>query len=247
LVVRMSEAQCQAVFPYILTCLEEYLVQVRSGWQDKGRRFISYSSRNVEKGIQITLNKRDTWLYQKMLQEHVGYFEAIWMRRFAKMIRDTLKSSKYNKYRSYGPKVKQAMQWIRNSRYYREPLLLDLLMKMSGRRLLIQSALADLYDDYEYIYGRHEEVILYEQASLELPSSPHIWFYQTPDQPEAGFKKQAQGCARFEVIPETKWISELEGRSYEDYRQFVEGNEEDKWWPDIAPIQEGVIDDDIPF
>ena len=210
----INPEQQQAAFPIILECLEKHLLETRARWTAKSSRwFVSFGAYQVEKGVQISVHKRDRWLYRECLFQHMRYFQSIHLPKFAKWIKDRLRTSKFNRYspRQYGPKARQVGEEIRRSRYFNEPLLLETLMQMSGRADLIRSILSDLHN---HIHTLDEETeLVYIDPHVSFPQKNYLWFYKTLDQPaENGFKSQAKGCARFEVIPETSWISKIESR-----------------------------------
>lgn len=225
----LTAEQVQVVYPIIQDCLQAILIETRAKWKNKGRWFASYGANVIEKGIQITVHRRDRWLYTQLLREHAAYFERIFLRKYAKWIRDLLKTSKYNRYapKQYGPKARKVGESLRNSRYFKEPLLLETLLRMVGRRTLVESILMDLYGHLVHEEDPERDAVYFDDHHPALPQKPHLWIYKTLDQPkDNGHKAHAKGCIRFEVILETGWIQGIEGERDCNY-PFPQREEED--------------------
>lgn len=240
----LTPKQMREVWPVLLQCFEQIVLETRARWTHKGRWFTPPTGHPlIEKGVQFTIHRDDRLAHLQFLREHNRYFKEVFLPRYALWINGQLRGYRYNRYTHYGQKARAVSESLQNSRYFKEPLLLETLLQMVEKPTLLQSILSDL-GSYLHTVDDEELELVYWQEPPAAEFSPTLYFYKTLDQPEPGHRKQAQGCKRFEIVLESKYRRSIEGTDGDDY--FA------PWPPPGGAAGEGNLertdpDDTLPF
>lgn len=197
----VTESEFRLVYPEILRCLQTVLDETRSRWKNTDPWWVRRDRPPVERGVEITVREDDHWLHQAFMREHVRYFSQCYMRRFVGVIKRKLQYSRYKRYRTYGPNVKQVVEDIKRSEYFQDPALLAALLKMCGsKRALIVSAFLDLHQIH---LTTGKTLPPWSHRDRHQPPATPLFFRKTLDQPRDN-QGHAQGCVRFEVFYERR-------------------------------------------
>ncbi len=192
----LTEQEFWLVYPKIIDCLRAVLDDTQSRWQSTESWFVPGRRLPVERGVEITVRSEDHSLLVALMREHVRFFRVYILRRYAAWINRKLRYSKYNRYQNYGPNVREVVESLQQSTCFRDGTLREVLLGLCHKRMLIESAFRDLYQ--EQLTTGQQQFPWLESDRRQKPATP-LCVRMTLDQP-SGRGTHAQGCVRFEIV-----------------------------------------------
>jgi hypothetical protein len=249
----LIESEMRIIFPQLMECFEQILLETRKHWKIKDRWWPKNGGHERERGVQFTVRITDQWLYQQFLRQYTLYMGEYVMRKYARWISGHLRHCSYNRYSGkYPRKAREVWSSLKGSSYIKNSLMRETLLQRIGPRTLVESILRDVGgltldwdNEMELVFGRGAFVI--------GNPLPHLQIYKTPDQPRQEKGAHAKNCARFEVMFERNWREEHEPGNKPRFSPTPqqEVQVDDYWEPDEnwVPVHhtEGGDYDDYPF
>lgn len=196
---QLDTRQQRLVYPKLLECLKIVLSETQSDWKSNEPWRLS-DGQLVERGVTITVDKRDAWLYREFLREDSRYHQECFFRRKARAIGWRLRyCGNFRRYGTYPSSVVDVASSLYASPYREHPRRFEAWLRMMPRRReLLEMALLDLYN---FRLRFDEEATLAYDESVRFPRAHYpLFFYQCPKQPNGKKGQHAAHCARFEII-----------------------------------------------
>lgn len=205
----VSNEDFQRVYPIMVRCMEQVVLECRENWGTKGPWYVDGPG-EVERGIYFTVSHSDEFLYQQFVREDVRYRKNKYIRNHADWILGRLLSG--YKYLYYPPRQLKSFANARRvvellSQEHYTPLyrvaLCECFRAGTKQRALIELIIetfnidVSLNDQEKHVLGR---------GQCPLPRLKNLWCYRPPTQPRV----HAQGSSVFEIILERNYREQNE-------------------------------------
>ncbi len=209
----ISNDEIVLVYPIILECMAEIVLECREDWKVKKAWWVDGPGL-IERGIYFTFSKSDRVLYRQMLIEDIYYRRTKYISRHASNIDYWLRRYQQSFYTSNELKSFVGAQKVAEllSRYdtlfYRQVLLRSFGQRTKVRELVerigwvFDLGLDKETDESELVWGNGPKV--------HLPRMTATHGYRVPHQPKDCPGNHASGCAIFEIILERNYRAQYE-------------------------------------
>lgn len=193
--------QQRLIYPEIFKCLEMVLRETQAGWKSNEPWWVT-GDRVAERGVRISVDKRDRWLYREFLREDSRYHQQCLFKKMARTICFKLRHCKYVRYSSYPKSAVEVADFLHASAYKKQPRLFEVLLRMMppSRRMLLESVLMDRHNFLLQLDQDEDAALAFDEAE-RLPFARHpLFFHRHVNQPDGTKWGHAANCARFVVF-----------------------------------------------